>query len=50
MEPTSPDKYWTVTEKITEDGKRFRIKVKKWFDESDGSFHERILSKEETSC
>ena len=44
MEPINPDKFFEFTGRIEVDGKKGYGKVKKWFDEEEGEFMEKVLS------
>lgn len=48
MEPTSPDKYYIVSGKVEVDGKKGKGKIKKWWDEEEKEFKEKVLAFEET--
>jgi len=44
MEPNNPDKYYIYIGTIEVDGKKGYGKVKRWYDEEEKKYKERVLS------
>jgi len=47
MEPENPDKYYELVETKVVDGKIRKTKVKRWLDDEDKCWKEKIISFEE---
>jgi len=47
VEPTSPEKFYIVIGTVEVDGKKGMGKVKKWYDDEEKQYKERILAFDE---